>query len=103
MAKKFADDRAAVDWLAAIADPNRLSVVRILAGGSKNVTEMAKTLGIEIVNLSHHLNVMRQAGVVANERKGRFIIYSLVGARSGKDKEVVMTHDESGLIVNIPL
>ena len=48
-----------------------------LRTGSKNVTELAKLLNVEIVNVSHHLGVLRQAGLVQDEKHGRFVVYSL--------------------------
>ena len=60
-----------------LADPTRLRIVDTLIDGEKNVGEIATVLGVEIVNVSHHLQVLRQAGVVTNEKRGRFVAYSL--------------------------
>ena len=65
------------DLLQAIAEPNRIRIIECLWDGSKNVSELAKLLKIEIVNVSHHLGVLRHAGLVLDERQGRFIIYRL--------------------------
>ena len=63
--------------LQAIAEPNRIRIIDILRAGSKNVTELARLLNVEIVNVSHHLGVLRQAGLVQDEKHGRFVVYSL--------------------------
>src|ERR1700712_4098968 len=63
--------------LQAIAEPNRIRIIDCLLTGEKNVTELAKLLGVEIVNVSHHLGVLRQAGLVEDKKDGRFVIYSL--------------------------
>lgn len=63
--------------LKALADPERLRIVDALFGGAKNVTDLAADLDAEIVNVSHHLGVLRHAGLVHVERQGRFMIYSL--------------------------
>lgn len=63
--------------LKAMADPERLRIVQCLRDGSKNVGEIAAELKVEVVNLSHHLGVLRHAGIVQDQRQGRFIIYSL--------------------------
>ena len=63
--------------LAGFADPNRIRIVEFLRDGSKNVTQLAKLLSIEIVNLSHHLKVLREAGLVQTEKLGRSVNYSL--------------------------
>jgi ArsR family transcriptional regulator len=63
--------------LQAIAEPNRIRIIECLTEGAKNVTELAKLLSVEIVNVSHHLGVLRSARLVASKKKGRFVVYSL--------------------------
>jgi ArsR family transcriptional regulator, nickel/cobalt-responsive transcriptional repressor len=65
------------DLLQAIAEPNRIRIIDCLRTGSKNVTQLAELLKVEIVNVSHHLGVLRTAGLVEDEKHGRFVIYSL--------------------------
>jgi len=65
------------DRLQGIAEPTRIRIIDCLLSGPKNVSELAKMLKVEIVNVSHHLGVMRQAGLVEDEKQGRFVIYSL--------------------------
>ncbi|MGL6073772.1 MAG: ArsR/SmtB family transcription factor [Fimbriiglobus sp.] len=72
---KFAKECA--DLLQAIAEPNRIRIIDCLRTGSKNVTQLADLLKVEIVNVSHHLGVLRTAGLVQDEKHGRFVIYSL--------------------------
>ena len=48
---------------------------RLLRSGPHNVTEIAEHLGIALVNVSHHLNVLRHGGIVASEKQGRFVVY----------------------------
>lgn len=69
--------KVCADLLQAIAEPNRIRIIECLRTGSKNVTELAKMLSVEIVNVSHHLGVLRQAGLVQDEKQGRFVVYSL--------------------------
>jgi ArsR family transcriptional regulator, nickel/cobalt-responsive transcriptional repressor len=63
--------------LKAMADRERLKIVQCLREGPKNVGEIAERLGAEVVNVSHHLGVLRQAGLVLDQRQGRFIVYRL--------------------------
>jgi ArsR family transcriptional regulator, nickel/cobalt-responsive transcriptional repressor len=63
--------------LQAIAEPNRIRIIECLWDGSKNVTQLAKTLEVAIVNVSHHLGVLRSAGLVQPKKQGRFVEYSL--------------------------
>ena len=61
----------------AIGEVNRLRIVEVLWEGPKNVTEISRLLGIKIVNVSHHLSVLKDAGLVRDEKKGRFVHYTL--------------------------
>jgi DNA-binding transcriptional ArsR family regulator len=63
--------------LKAVADPDRLKIVESLCDGPLNVTEIAKILRSEIVNVSHHLSVLRRNKIVYFEKRGRFVQYSL--------------------------
>jgi len=65
------------ELLHALAAPERLRIVRSLLDGPKNVTAIAAMLKIALVNVSHHLTVLRQAGLVRNKKQGRFVLYSL--------------------------
>jgi DNA-binding transcriptional ArsR family regulator len=63
--------------LQALAEPNRIRIIECLRTGSMNVTQLAKALEVEIVNVSHHLGVLRTAGLVEDIKDGRFVVYSL--------------------------
>ena len=63
--------------LAALAAPERLKIVRFLRGGPRNVGEIADMLQTAPVNVSHHMNVLKSAGLVRGEKQGRFVLYSL--------------------------
>ena len=63
--------------LRALADPERLRIISVLRCGSHNVSELADLLNSQIVNVSHHLGVLRHAGLVQDVKHGRFVVYSL--------------------------
>lgn len=63
--------------LSALAAPERLRIVRFLADGSRNVTEITDMLGIPAVNVSHHLNVLKTSQIIRGKKHGRFVYYSL--------------------------
>src|SRR4051812_30888126 len=65
------------ELLAALAAPERLKIVRFLAGGPHNVTEITEMLQIPPVNVSHHLTVLKHANLIQGDKKGRFVWYSL--------------------------
>ena len=93
--------KAEAAWLAAFGEPTRLAIIRHLATEEKTVTQPAVACNVEMVNASHHLSVLRDSGLVTAERDGRFMRYTLVGARvSGTT--LTLTHS-SGVKVVIPL
>jgi ArsR family transcriptional regulator len=63
--------------LRAVADPDRLRIIQCLREGPKNVSDLSAALGAEIVNVSHHLSVLRHANMVLDHRQGRFVVYQL--------------------------
>src|SRR5215470_10479277 len=66
------------ELLAALAAPERLKIIRFLADGQQNVTAIAKMLKlVNVVNVSHHLTVLKHAGLIRGNKKGRFVWYSL--------------------------
>jgi ArsR family transcriptional regulator len=64
-------------FLRAVADPERLRVIQCLMNGPRHVGEIAEQLGVAFPNLSHHLSVLRHAGLVCHEKRGRFVYYRL--------------------------
>jgi ArsR family transcriptional regulator len=61
----------------ALADPIRLRVLELLAGGKRCVCELQKALDIAPNLLSYHLRVLREAGLVVASRRGRWVDYQL--------------------------
>ncbi len=61
-----------------LTDKVRISIVNYLAEhGESNVTQIAKHIGVLIVNVSHALKVLKASKLVTFRRDGRFIFYSL--------------------------
>lgn len=60
-----------------LSDPTRLSVLELLMAGSLHVGEINEKLQIEQSLLSHHLKVLREAGLVKAARDGKSVRYSL--------------------------
>jgi len=63
--------------LKALADTDRLRLVQILRAGPRNVSELTAEMQTDIANVSHHLQILRRGGIVATEKRGRFVIYKL--------------------------
>jgi ArsR family transcriptional regulator len=63
--------------LKALADPERLKIIECLQDGPKNVGTIVELLGSPFANVSHHLRLLHRVGMIREERKGRFVVYSL--------------------------
>ncbi|REE78960.1 DNA-binding transcriptional ArsR family regulator [Paenibacillus taihuensis] len=61
----------------ALADPTRRHILQILRDKSMTAGEIADHFNISKPSISHHLNLLKQAGLVLDERQGQSIIYSL--------------------------
>jgi ArsR family transcriptional regulator len=65
----------------ALADPTRLRILQALEGGPRCVCQIQEDLPQVAPNLlSHHLRVLREAGLVHATKRGRWVDYSLNGA-----------------------
>lgn len=69
----------AAEVMAALASPWRIEIVRLLAQGELDVTELATRLGLSVANTSHHLGRLRHAGLVTSRRNGTRITNTLAG------------------------
>lgn len=63
--------------LRALGDPTRREILRALRGGDLAAGEIAARFPMTAASVSHHLGVLRDAGLVSVERDGRNLIYSL--------------------------
>ncbi len=61
----------------ALGEPSRLRIVELLRRGPSSVTEIAESLGIRQPQVSKHLRVLSEAGIVAAEALARRRIYHL--------------------------
>jgi ArsR family transcriptional regulator len=67
-----------VRLLQALGDPVRLSIVRQLAGrDSMCACDFTECCTVSQPTISHHLKVLREAGVLETERRGTYIHYRL--------------------------
>ncbi|GAB2941108.1 ArsR/SmtB family transcription factor [Streptomyces heilongjiangensis] len=65
------------DLIRVLADPLRLRIVTLLARETLCTTHLVEETGAKQTNLSNHLRVLREAGVVETEPCGRFTYYRL--------------------------
>lgn len=67
----------------ALADPNRLRITLLLRRSELCVCELTAVLGMEQSRVSHHMRVLREAGLAEDVRAGRWIVYRIPEAARG--------------------
>ena len=66
--------------LKTLSDPNRIRILRILVQGEFCVSDLVAQLQVDQPKVSHHLAILRSAGIIRCRRDGRHINYSLFPA-----------------------
>ncbi len=61
-------------FLKAMGDESRLKIVRLLLQGEKSVSDIVHSLNMSQPQVSHHLLVLRSAGIIETRREGNRII-----------------------------
>jgi ArsR family transcriptional regulator len=74
-----------VQLLQALGDPTRLAIVRELIGTSQVCAcDFTSCCDVRQPTVSHHLRILRDAGVIESERRGTSIFYRLVPAAADR-------------------
>jgi len=60
-----------------LAEPNRLRILCSLGLECRPVTDVIEATGLSQTNVSFHLRILREAGLVRPERRGPFVYYCL--------------------------
>jgi len=83
----LAADEAArlAEWYGVLADSTRLRLLSLIsaAGEACAACDLVEPLGVSQPTVSHHLKVLRQAGLVDSEKRGRWIYYRPLPERLG--------------------
>ncbi len=61
----------------ALGHPSRLKMVESLFEGERCVCELQAMVGSDVSTVSKHLNILKEAGILQDERRGTSIYYSL--------------------------
>jgi ArsR family transcriptional regulator len=92
MKTKAIDDKLFVlhaEVCKSMANPTRLKILNALRHGEQSVEAMAKSLKLRKANLSQHLAVLRQRGIVATRREGLNIYYRCANPKMLKACEIL--------------
>ena len=69
--------QAKADVLKALAHPTRLWMVESLAQGERCVCEFVEAGGADFSTISKHLSVLKNAGIVSDDKRGKQVYYQL--------------------------
>ncbi|MFI9598089.1 metalloregulator ArsR/SmtB family transcription factor [Nonomuraea sp. NPDC052265] len=76
-----ADAAELATLLKAVADPVRLRLLSMIgshAGGEACVCDLTGTFDLTAPTISHHLKVLRTAGLIDGERRGTWVYYRII-------------------------
>lgn len=76
-AKTLARYEARAHIIKAMAHPTRLFLVDELAKGEKCVCELTELVGADISTVSKHLSLLKNAGIVQDDKRGLMVFYTL--------------------------
>lgn len=65
------------DSFKALADPTRRQILRLLRERDRTAGEIADFFHMTKPSISHHLTILKHAGLIQDTRQGQFILYSL--------------------------
>ena len=65
------------DAFKALADPTRRRILELLAQGELSAGEIAAHFSMTKPSVSHHLSILKAAGLISDERRGQNIVYSV--------------------------
>jgi ArsR family transcriptional regulator len=61
----------------ALSDPTRRRILQILRDGAKTAGEIGSHFDMTGATISHHLAVLRDAGLISDDKRGKYIYYEL--------------------------
>ena len=85
-----------------LGDPTRLRLLGLLEAGERNVSSLCGVLDLAQPTVSHHLGLMREAGLVVSRRQGKQVFYRLneetISSRPNHDTASIETE---GLSISV--
>ena len=83
------DEASCAKKLKVLSDDTRLAVMELLMKKPSHVGPLDDALGVEQSLLSHHLKILREAGLVVADRDGKAVLYSVApAARTGSPETI---------------
>ncbi|MCI9147914.1 MAG: winged helix-turn-helix transcriptional regulator [Hungatella sp.] len=61
----------------ALSDQNRREILDLLKGGAMTAGEIGEHFPVSGATVSHHLSILKEAGLILDDRQGKYIYYEL--------------------------
>jgi DNA-binding transcriptional ArsR family regulator len=68
------------DFFKVLSESSRLQIVCTLKAGRKNVSEIIEATGLGQANVSKHLKILAQAGIVSRQQEGVCVYYQIANS-----------------------
>jgi len=65
----------------ALGNEQRAAIVCALSNGPMAVSDIAEAIGLEVPNVSQHLRVLRESGVLEDRREGKYVYYAVANPK----------------------
>ena len=82
----------AAAMFAALADPTRLAILNLLTGSESSevcVCDITDSFSLGQPTISHHLRILREAGLITGEKRGKWVYYSPVNSKIAEVKHLL--------------
>ncbi len=73
-----------------LADPKRLLILDALRGGERSVTEICELADLPQSNVSQHLAVLREKGLVVTRREGQRVYYAVASDKINQALDLLL-------------
>lgn len=69
-------------YFSVLGEPTRLKILSVICGGEKCVSDIIQATGLAQANISRHLGLMYQAGMLSRRREGTLVFYRVADAHA---------------------
>jgi ArsR family transcriptional regulator len=89
--EEFLEESA--ELLKALAHPSRLKIIGFLSSGKKCVKHIWEALGLQQPNVSQHLSVLRNRGILGYKREGSIVCYYIKNKKALEIYKLLLKED----------
>ncbi len=66
-----------ITYYKALSNPKRLAILKLIQNSEKTVSDIVERLHLRQANVSQHLMLLKEAGIISMRRKGKHVYYHL--------------------------